>query len=37
MRGESHAFFVSAQADSRSVPGAVLDVISLTRSVTVHF
>ena len=34
MRGESHAFFVSAWADSQCVTGAVLFVIALRRSVT---
>ena len=33
MRGASHAFFVSAWADSQSVHGAVIFVIALRRSV----
>ena len=37
MRGESHAFFVSACADGQSVLGAVHVVTALTRSVSLHF
>ena len=37
MRGESHAFFVSACADGQCVPGAVRVVTALSRSVLLHF